>query len=110
MTPDPRTHWRAEGVTDAELLVLESLAPLDQWDIQWQSHLGKDDRHRRAPDEQGPGQGPGEFLTRVRCPKCGLESTYALDVVTDFHCDDDQACGYDYLEDDEGLKPLPGSW
>jgi len=109
-TTEARSRWLAEGVSEAELAELETLAPLSSWWIEWESTLGKEERGRRLPDKQGPGREPGHFITRVRCPKCGLESTYDLDAVTDFHCDDDSDCGYDFVDGAEGLKPLPGSF
>lgn len=110
MSSDLRAHWLAQGVDAEDLETLESLAPLDQWAIRWETYRSKEDQWRHPPEESGPGKEPGTFLTRVKCPKCGCEGTYHLDAVTDFHCEDDQDCGYDYLEDDEGLKPLPGNW
>ncbi len=95
MTSDLREELIAEGAKAADLNELEKLAPLDQWDIQWQCHLDKETRRFRPPEESGPGKEPGEHLTRVRCPKCGLESTYFIGAVTDFHCDDEDECGYD---------------
>jgi len=103
---DVRDRWLAEGVPESELDALESLHPLGAWDIQWESHLSKEQRYRLGPNERGP----GDFMTRVRCPKCGSEATYSLDAVTDFHCDDEDDCGYDFVDDAQGLVPLPGSF
>jgi hypothetical protein len=110
-----RAHWLAKGARAAALDELQSLAPLADWDIQWESHLGAEARLRlavelgRHPDSLGPPDEPGHFLTRVCCPKCGDQGTYVLDAVTDFHCDVEE-CGFDVYDDDEGLLPQPGTF
>jgi hypothetical protein len=103
-----RQAWLEEGVEASDLDALESLAPIEQWDIVWESTLSECEQRMTPPEEQGPET--GVFLTRVRCPRCGMDETYRLDAVTDFCHDDGSGICFDYIDDEEGLKPTPGIW
>lgn len=82
-----REQLLCDGVPAEFLDEVERFAPLDRWEFWFES---------------------GEWLTRVACPKCGASSDCKMDAVDDFWCDDVE-CGYDYVDDNEGMKPLPGS-
>lgn len=91
-----RQRWLEDGVKPEELDLLASIAPLSSWDIQFESF----GRERDA----------GHFVTRLSCPKCGSQGTYVLNAVNDFHCDDDESCGFDVYDNEAGLQPTPGTF
>jgi len=75
-----------DGLTDAEKVVLRSIAPLDAWDLEWQDDVR-------------------EWYTAVACPVCSTHLVYAIDGLTDFRCDE---CGYDWADGEQPLKmPTP---
>jgi len=86
---DIKQALQDDGVSEAVIDEVAAIAPLDEWHFCW------------------PNEDRTQVETLVACPKCGSEANYALDAVTDFHCPDDEECGYDYPVDSEGLKPVP---
>ncbi len=103
-----REEWLAEGVPASDLDDLALFAPIEQWDIKWESTLSEYEKRTIPPDEQ-EAMKRGVFLTSVKCPKCGTNITCHLNAVTDFYHDDGEPC-YDYQTDEEGLLPSPGDW
>lgn len=89
-----RAGWVSGGVSAANLDLFASMAPLSSWDIQWESHDAGLSKY---------------FLTRLRCPRCGLEGMYHLNAVDDFNCDDED-CGFDVHDNDAGLQPSQGTF
>jgi hypothetical protein len=103
-------QWLVQGVPVSYLDEIAQLAPIEKWDIEWQSYYQEDELHSGDPEDLDPGEGLGAWITRVRCPKCGSEGTYHLEAVTDFQCDYEDDCGFDVLDNDEGFVPLPGQF
>lgn len=74
-----------EGLTTEEVSALVTIAPLDQWHLQW-------DENRR------------EWLTTVTCPMCGEHLRYEVGALAEFYC---SVCDYDWLDEAERLHPHP---
>jgi hypothetical protein len=102
-----RKTWLERGVPASDLDELETFAPVEEWDIVWESTLSEAEKRATPPEEQG--LETGVFLTRVECPRCGTSVTYHLNAVTDFYHDDGEPC-FDYQSDEEALVPRPGVW
>lgn len=105
-----REEWLKEGVPASDLDDLALFAPIEKWDIKWESTLSEFEKRTIPPEEQ-EAMKRGVFLTSVKCPKCGTNVTCHLNAVTDFYHDDgDYELCYDYQTDEEGLLPKPGDW